>query len=102
MSKYKSTATEVDGIRFDSKKEAARYADLKLLVQAGEVRNLIIKPKYPLKVNGQLICTYIPDFEYLAKSGDRVVEDVKGFRTREYAIKAKLMLACHGIQVKET
>lgn len=101
--KYGAKPTMVDNIRFASKMESRRYQELRLLEQAGEIANLKLQTRYPLRVNGVLICTYVPDFEYDdLRNGVHVVEDVKGKATQVYKLKAKLMRACHGITVLET
>lgn len=70
---------------------------------AGEIKNLELQTRYPLRVNGVLVCTYVPDFEYDdVSTGRHVVEDTKGTVTREYRIKRKLMKAVHGVEVLET
>ena len=99
--KYRNVKTEVDGIKFDSKKEAARYQELKTLEKAGEINGLTLQPKYELKVNGEKICYYIGDFGYI-ENGSVVIEDVKGVRTHAYRIKSKLMRAIYGITIRET
>ncbi|MDI6026742.1 DUF1064 domain-containing protein [Corticibacterium sp. UT-5YL-CI-8] len=100
QSKYRAKPTEVDGIRFASKAEARRYADLKRLERAGEIEALRLQPRYPLIVNNFHVCTYIADFAYLDKNTDReVVEDTKGVRTRDFIIKAKLFHALYGREV---
>lgn len=103
MSKFNNQKTEVDGILFDSRKEAKRYYELKLLQRAGEISNLQLQVKYELipKQANERACNYIADFVYQDKSGQIVVEDVKGRRTKEYVIKRKLMLYQHGIRVVE-
>lgn len=121
--KYGSKKIEIDGIVFDSKKEAKRYKDLSLLEQAGAIQNLQRQVKYVLIPaqreftneiyksgrkkgcfkQGKLLereCTYIADFVYI-QDGKYIVEDTKGFRTKDYIIKRKLMLHVHGIQIKE-
>jgi len=105
--KYGNRSTVVDGIRFQSTKEARRYGELRLLEKAGEIRNLHRQIPFDLWVKGIRICRYVADFTYDEKAPDGwsrqdVVEDCKGFRTREYKIKKALMLACHGIEIKET
>jgi hypothetical protein len=113
-SKYRNKATWVDGVRFASKKEAARYQELKLLVGEAQGRiergSLELQPRFPLKVNGQLICTYVADFGYreydpvYGKVLVAVVEDVKSGFTRKnpvYRIKRKLMKALYGIDIRE-
>ena len=95
MSKYYATKTVVDGFRFDSKKEADRYGELKLLLQAGEISDLHLQPIFLLQ---ESFCknerryraiTYKADFQY-KQNGKWVVEDVKGFKTDVYKIKKKL------------
>lgn len=102
MNKYRNVKTEIDGIVFDSKKEAARYQELRMLERAGIIKELRCQPKFPLQVNGVSICTYIADFHYLDQSGREVVEDVKGMKTALYRLKSKLMIACYGLRVVET
>ena len=87
--KYHAKKTELDGITFDSKKEANRYAELKLLERSGAIHNLQRQVRYELipaqKKDGKTIeraCHYIADFVY-EDNGKTVVEDVKGYRTKE-------------------
>lgn len=98
--KYRNQRVEVDGIAFASKKEARRYAELKLLERAGEICALQLQVRYPLKVLGQLVTTYVADFQYVDADG-LVVEDVKGFRTDLYKVKAKLFKAVVGFPIRE-
>ena len=99
--KYRNAATVAGGIRFASRKESRRYAELKLLERAGVVSGLKLQVRYRLAINDVLICAYVCDFEY-TENGARVVEDVKGFKTPEYKLKARLMLAIYGIVILET
>lgn len=101
ISKFGNVPTVVDGIRFHSKREAARYVELRWLESQGHIAELERQVKFDLDVNGVHVCRYIADFRYL-ENGQRIVEDSKGARTDVYSMKAKLMLACHGIKVKET
>lgn len=105
--KYHAKKTELDGITFDSRKEAQRYAELRLLERSGAIHNLRRQVRYELipaqKKDGKTIeraCHYIADFVY-TENGKTVVEDVKGYRTKEYVLKRKLMLQVHGIEVRE-
>lgn len=98
--KYRNIRTLVDGVLFDSQKEARRYSELKLLERAGKITGLILQPKYPIVVNGVKVCTYVADFFYNAQGVD-VVEDVKGMKTPIYNLKKKLVRACHGIEINE-
>ncbi len=90
--KYNAVKTTVDGITFDSKKEARRYSELKLLEKAGHIRNLELQPKYRCEIDGKLICTYKADFRYFTDER-KVVEDVKGMKTPIYRLKKKLVEA---------
>lgn len=119
MSKYCSKKIEVDGMTFDSRKEYRRWCELSLLERAGKITDLQRQIKYvliptqyePYTVNkngtlkrGKVIereTSYKADFVYI-ENGNLVVEDVKGFKTEAYKIKRKLMLAVHGIRIKET
>lgn len=106
--KYNARKAEVDGITFDSRKEAQRYAELKLLLRGGEIRDLRLQVKYELipKQDGERACEYIADFVYQdVRTGKTVVEDVKGCKQGAayniFAIKRKLMLWRYGIKVVE-
>jgi len=120
MSKYRSQKVVVNGIRFDSKKEARRYCYLAMRQQTGEIKDLQRQVKYVLIPSqrepditgvrggikkGKLLereCAYYADFQYYDLAADEfVVEDTKGVRTEAYKIKRKLMLYVHGIKVKE-
>jgi hypothetical protein len=103
--KYRNVKTEVDGIRFDSKREAACYRRLKLLERADKINALELQVRFPLTIRGQLVTTYVADFRYQERRDhgqwQDVVADAKGHRTREYLIKKKLMKAIHGIEIME-
>lgn len=126
MSKYYNRKIRVDGIEFDSKREANRYCELRLLQRAGKISNLELQKAYELipaqyeemptggtytrgERKGQpktrRVCVekavkYVADFAYTQNS-KTVVEDAKGVRTEAYKIKRKLMLHVHGIKIKE-
>jgi hypothetical protein len=101
--KYFARRTEVDGIWFDSAKEAKRYSELKILERAGMIKNLKLQPEFPLIVNEQKICTYRGDFSYFdLQKFEPVVEDTKGFKTKEYKLKKKLFEALYGRRILET
>lgn len=104
MSKYHARKITVYGITFDSRKEAARYGQLRLMEKAGIITDLRRQVKYELipKQEGERPCSYIADFVYdETASGEHIVEDVKGCRTKEYIIKRKLMLYRYGIHIRE-
>lgn len=104
----RKTITE-DGEAFDSLKERRRWAELKLLERAGKISDLHRQMKYELipaqyDRAGKLLersCSYVSDFSYMDDSGELVVEDTKGVRTKEYVIKRKLMLERYGIRIQE-
>ena len=91
-----------------SQKEHNRAAQLKLWQRAGVISNLREQVPFVLipaqrGADGKVVereCKYIADFVY-DKDGVTVVEDTKGFRTKDYIIKRKLMLSVNGIQIKE-
>lgn len=125
--KYHSKKTVIDGITFDSKKEAERYSELKLLERCGAISNLELQKVYELipaqyelyeryGKNGNRLkdgkkcieksCVYKADFVYIDnETGQQVVEDVKGYKGGQayslFSIKRKLMLERYGIKVKE-
>lgn len=95
MTKYNARRVELDGQRFDSQAEAARYQELVLLERAGAITGLRVHPVYLLepraRMNGQWLrpVRYIADFEY-RENGALVVEDVKGVETSVFRLKANL------------
>lgn len=122
-SKYGNRKTVVNGIEFDSQKEAVRYQELRLLERAGKISGLRLQEKFVLipsqreastevyksgsqkgrRKPGKLLekeCSYIADFCY-TENGESVVDDTKGFRTEAYKIKRKLMLERYGIRIRE-
>lgn len=107
MSKYGNKKVVIDGITFDSKREAKRYSELKLLERAGQIDTLTLQPKFTLipsqrNADGKAErpWVYIADFMY-RENGKFVIEDAKGMKTREYVAKRKAMLHFHGITVRE-
>ncbi len=99
--KYGAIKVQYDGYKFDSKLEAARYKQLKLMESAGELSRLELQPKYPCEVNGKKVCTYIADFRYQLKNGDTVVEDVKGVETAVFKLKKKLVESLYpGVKIQ--
>jgi hypothetical protein len=117
-SKYHAKKTVVDGIKFDSKKEAMRYRELKILEKAGVISDLRLQVPIELIpdqrepdtvgkrggiIKGKLIerkVVYIADFVYV-EDGKEIVEDAKGVRVPEYVIKRKIALYLKGLRIKE-
>lgn len=122
MSKYKAKKAIVDGIEFDSHKEANRYCELKLLQRAGKIQNLELQKAIELIpaqreadtigkrggiIKGKVIekaVFYRADFVY-TENGETVVEDVKGYKGggayAVFTIKRKLLLYRYGIRIRE-
>ncbi len=99
--KFRAVKTVVDGATFASKAEARRYNELRLMERAGDISRLELQPKFPVHINGVLVCTYIADFAYFTSS-QRVVEDVKGVKTPVYRLKKKLVEAVYpGVTIVE-
>lgn len=123
QSKYGAEKTVVDGMTFDSRKEANRWCELRLLERAGEIKNLRRQVEYVLipekrepptvgKRGGvkegrviQKAVKYKADFVYEDKEGKTIVEDVKGYKGggayAVFVIKKKLMCQVFGIDVRE-
>jgi hypothetical protein len=100
--KYAAERTEIDGIWFDSAKEAKRYVQLRYLKLSGAITDLLLQVEFELNHGGTHSLKYIADFVYKdVKTGEVIVEDVKGYRTVEYKKKRRLMLEVHGITIKE-
>ena len=95
ISKYKAKKTAYKGVLYDSAKEARRAAELELLQRAGKIKNLRRQVKFTLQdkfqYRGKTIraIEYVADFVYEADG--LIIEDVKGYHTPEYKIKAKMM-----------
>lgn len=102
-SKYGNRKTVLDGIVFHSRREAERYLVLKAMERDGLVSGLQLQQRIPLVVNGVKVTTWVADFTYFdTASGRTEYEDVKGYRTDSYRIKAKLFEALYGQPVRET
>jgi hypothetical protein len=99
--KYGNEPVVIDGQRFDSKREASRWLVLRDLEKAGGISGLERQKRYLCWINGLLVCEYRADFQYLVQ-GRLTVEDCKGYRTREYLLKRRLMKALYGITILET
>ena len=102
MNKYRNKPVWHDGIRFASGAEGDRYLELKLLLRAGKIRELIVHPRYKLHAHpkGLAVGTYVADFEYKTDVG-KTIEDVKGMLTPEYKWKKRHMRAEYGIEIRE-
>jgi len=100
--------TKVDGITFDSRKEAARYLHLKLLQKAGKISDLRCQYPFKIIIDGMHVCTYKADFVYADVTTEKThgmrvitVEDVKGVKTAIYRLKKKLVKAVYRLDIME-
>lgn len=106
-SKYHAKKTTVDGLTFDSRREADRYLVLKGMEEDGAIEDLRRQVRYELvpafDVDGRHYrpVFYVADFVYV-EDGKEVVEDVKGMRTEVYRLKSKLFAKRYGMSIKET
>lgn len=113
--KFSAIKTTVDGIRFDSKREAERYQELVLLQRGGVISDLELQPAFKLEIDGRPVLirsdgypngrqvTYRADFAYtVVATGERCTEDSKGFPTPEYKLKRAVVEAMHpGLRIVE-
>lgn len=107
--KYQAQKCVYNGLQFDSKRELARYLELRLLERIGQITGLKRQVKFELipsqkDESGKCVersLTYVADFTYY-QNREFVVEDCKGVKTEVYKIKKKLMLYVHHIQIRET
>ena len=98
--KYGNTPIEFDGHTFDSKKELSCYLNLRIMERAGKITDLKLQQPFELNQGGTHSLKYIADFTYI-ENGELIVCDSKGYKTREYKKKYRLMLKILGIQIKE-
>ena len=101
--KFNNVPTVIEGIRFDSKKEARRWVELLALQRAGKLSALRRQVRIPIRVNEIVVCRYVADFVYV-EAGQRIIEDVKSKITRMnpvYRLKRR-MLAAMGVEIRET
>lgn len=103
--KYGNKKVEIDSITFDSKKEAKRYSELKLLEKAKVISDLRLQVPFELipsqtgGIRTERNMTYFADFVY-TENGKQVIEDAKGVKSKDYIIKRKLM-KLHGNEIRE-
>lgn len=93
--KYRAKKVKLDGYTFDSQAEAKHYwHTLKPQFERGEIHHLEVHPSYTIEIDGVKICKYMADFRYFS-GRERIVEDVKGFKTPVYRLKKKLVEAMY-------
>lgn len=105
--KYHNKKVIIDGIKFDSEKEGNYYLKLKMLEKAGKIRDLRLQVPFVVLETFK-VCDrtyrktkYIADFTYFDDKDKLHVVDVKGFKTKEYELKKKLMAWKYGIEIEE-
>ena len=95
----------IDGITFDSKREATRYLELKLLERVGRIKDLNLQTKFPVQINGKHFCNYTADFVYFdVAKNETIIEDTKSTGTAKdaaYRLRKKAAQLAHGIKVEE-
>lgn len=100
--KYRAVKTTVDNITFDSKREAERYLELKMLVKSGKIKHLELQPSFELQERFECKgkkyrpIIYKADFAYIDSNGEYVVEDVKGMETDVFKLKRKIFIKKFG------
>ena len=99
QSKYRAVKTTIDGITFASKREARYYQIYSRLQELGQIKNLQLQTSIPFLINGKKMFTYKPDFEFDDDKGHHII-DVKGFETKEFKIKKKIIEAYYGIEIE--
>jgi hypothetical protein len=106
--KYHARKTTMDGIEFASAAEARRYGLLRTLEIVGEISDLKIQPVFPFEVNGKPLkmrnghqARYKADFSYTdKKSGERIIEECKGFVVRDFPLRRALFEHLYGCKLK--
>ncbi len=126
--KYHNRKIEINGIRFDSRKEAKRYVQLMHAMRVGAIRDLRLQVDFTIQEaytdwHGKRIraIRYRADFaynltgllpfgisaedrdvwsRYIMSGTETVIEDVKGVKTQAYKMKEKLM-AKKGVSIRE-
>lgn len=101
-SKYGAKPVIINGVRFDSKREAERWGILLLRERAGEIRDLSRQVRIPIVINGIKVCDYYADSSYVeTATGEKVFEDVKGYlKNPVFLLKKKLVKACYGVDIR--
>lgn len=87
-------------IKFDSKAEARRYDDLRVLEKQGRIKRLKLHPERPIYIKGKKVCDVVLDFKYLVHEVTWVYEDVKGHDNALSRLKRKMVEAAYGIKVE--
>jgi len=96
-SKYGAVKTEIDGHVFDSKKEADYYCNLKMRLQANDIKGFCLQPIFILAPG----LKYKADFIVFLNDGTTEIIDVKGFKTKEYITKKKVLENKYNLKIIE-
>ena len=105
--KYHAKKTVVNGIEFDSAKEAERYTKLRALEEAGKIQSLRLQVPFELVPSFECDGVKYRDMKYVAdfvyyRDGKQIVEDCKGVKTAEYKLKKKLMAFINHVNIEES
>lgn len=96
--KFNARQTEIDGIKFPSEKEGTKYSELKLQKRAGLIKDFTLQPEFTLqegfthKGKYHRPITYKADFLVINNDGTEIIIDTKGFKTKDYKNKKKMLL----------
>lgn len=103
--KYRNVRTTHNGRTFASKKEASHAATLEAMRRAKDpsqrVSSVVYQYRIPIVVNNAKIAHYVADFYVSFADGHKEIHETKGFRTREYILKKKLVEAIYGEKIME-
>jgi hypothetical protein len=99
-SKYGAIRTEAGGRWFASGAEAKRYQELLVLARTGVVSRVTCQPSFDLVVNDEKVGIYRADFEVVWPDGEVHIEDVKGYVTPVFRLKAKMFKALYGFDIR--
>lgn len=105
--KYHNKKCEYNGIKFDSIKERNWYINLENMQRLGKISELkrqvefVLIETFKLEDKTYRKTKYIADFTFKDQEGKYHVVDTKGFRTKEYQLKKKLMAWKYGIEIEE-
>lgn len=100
--KFGNQKVKIDGMTFDSKKEAKYYGLYKIMQAQRLLTRFEVHKTFPLEVNGVLVCKYVADFVLYYPNGSVSVVDIKGDGTvglAVFRIKKNLMMAVHGLKI---
>lgn len=108
----RATKQVVDGVKLDSKKEAKRYRELRMLERAGKISNLEVHPVFPVEIDGRPVkirsrgfpngrrVRYTADFRYYEPGRGIVIEDTKGYDTDRARLMRAIVEAVYNVTIE--